>query len=94
MTKAIKRQWEPKPCPICGESYKNVKNHILLKHQTGSAPQLNENKTPVELTKDDLLGRKQPEETNFTCNNCGAELKAGENPCRNCGAPLDWSGLV
>jgi len=47
---------------------------------------------PVELTKDDLVEQDQPAKAKFTCNKCGATLKASENPCPHCGASLDWSG--
>jgi tRNA(Ile2) C34 agmatinyltransferase TiaS len=50
-------------------------------------------RSPVELTKDDLVKQRQPEKTTFTCNKCGATLEASENPCHKCEARLDWDRI-
>jgi len=91
--KVIKRRGKrtPQECQFCHRQYGNLKNHILMKHQAESGGQ------PLELTKEDLLGTKekpaQPEEKIYTCNNCSAKLRKGENPCWQCGERLIWDGI-
>jgi len=88
--------YQQKECPYCHAMVGNLGNHVKLKHPGEIPP-------PPELTKEDLLGvpskepkPKPPTELNpptYYCTDCKAELRAGENPCWNCGAVLNWEGL-
>jgi len=85
-----KRHYRLQECPFCHKLLRNVKNHILQKHQAESG------EGQTVLSKEDLLGsREKPkdEEIVYHCNNCQAKLRKGENPCWQCGAQLIWDGL-
>jgi len=90
--KKIRRKRTPQECPYCHKQYGNLKNHVLMKHQAETGKEM-----PLELTKEDLLGSKEkepPQESKaYTCNNCGAKLRKGENPCWQCGERLIWEGI-
>lgn len=89
--KRHRRRHTLKECPYCHKQFGNLKNHILMKHQAQQIEQ------PVELTKEDLIGKKEkppaPEHITYHCNNCGAELKKGENPCWQCDEHLSWDSI-
>jgi hypothetical protein len=96
MTKQKRQKRTPQECPYCHKQFGNLKNHILMKHQAEQMEQ------PVELTREDLIGKKpkdtkiltESEPTTYICNNCKAELKKGENPCWQCGERLIWDGIA
>jgi hypothetical protein len=86
-----RRKRTPQECQYCHRQYGNLKNHILMKHQAEAPGQ------PLELTKDDLLGKQvkeaPPEQVTYTCNSCGAKLRKGESPCWQCHERLIWDGI-
>jgi len=88
--KKRRRKRTPQECPYCHKQYGNLKNHILMKHQAETGQEM-----PLELTKEDLLKQREPpqETKTYTCNNCGAKLRKGENPCWQCGQRLIWEGI-
>jgi hypothetical protein len=87
-------------CPYCHKHFGNVKNHILMAHPTEA-----EKQPAVQLTKEDLLNQAKTVESKpedelpvgeralYHCNNCGASLRKGENPCHNCNERLIWDGI-
>jgi len=90
MTDKPKAKRAPRECPYCHRQFGNVKNHILLAHHTESQ------ETPTELTKADLLvkpAHQAAQVTKYHCNDCGAELRKGEEFCSKCHQRLIWTGI-
>lgn len=88
-TKA-KAKRAPQECPYCRKQFGNVKNHILMAHQTESQ------ESPAELTREDLLTkppRKEPETIKYHCNDCQGILRKGEEFCSKCHQRLVWDGV-
>lgn len=80
-------------CPYCKKHVGNLENHIRLKHPA----ELEKEGKPLEpeLTKEDLLGKKEPEPEGirYRCGNCQAEIRKGEDTCWNCGQKLAWEAI-
>ena len=79
------RSYKLKECPYCHRHFANVKNHIAMKHQA---------ELPHEFTRADLLGEPaapKPGVAHFYCDDCGGDVREGEQTCSHCGVELDWS---
>jgi hypothetical protein len=70
----------------------NEKNENVFEKQA-------EKKEAEKITKDDLLGVTQTNETPqqtitiFECGNCGGQVTQEMQVCPNCGAPLNWQDV-
>jgi len=96
----IGKHYKIKECPYCHKLTGNVKNHILLKHQTDGPPPAETPPKAKELTKEDLLGGKgkspdheEKEDRTFECSRCRARVRYHEAVCHNCGEVLIWDGI-
>ena len=84
---------KPQECPYCHKFFGNIKNHILMKHQTEEPAKA----AATELTREDLLAKPKPkakeEKDTYYCMGCHASLRYKESPCSQCGQVLDWSKI-
>ncbi len=93
--KALKRgNYKKKECPHCHKMMGNLGNHIKLAHPTEA-----ENTPAPALDKETMIkGEKppaqdKPEDVEYICEDCHAEIRKGEAVCWHCGETLIWEAL-
>lgn len=83
-------------CPHCYKQVRDLPAHIARMHPEKSGAD-NRPEPDTNAQDNDALVIKPPEAKTeakqYHCINCGTALSYGQNPCPNCGEPLDWAAL-
>ncbi len=85
-------------CPECKKNLKtkkSLKRHIETQHQSKEEPKDKKNIKVLEIKapKKKKPTTEETESGGYHCNNCGATLTKGQDPCPACGEALNWEGI-